>query len=185
MNFKSVFIGLWLAWAAYWALSAIGNKPTAYRAKAGWKYSSFLAAIALFALFSLFPHLFRHRLLPPGAPLKISGAALTALGLAVSVWARVMLGRNWSATPTIKEGHDLIQAGPYRFVRHPIYTGLLLAIFGTCLANGRVRDLVIFAAITLILIGKLLTEESLMLRQFPEAYPTYRKRTKALIPFVI
>jgi protein-S-isoprenylcysteine O-methyltransferase Ste14 len=84
--------------------------------------------------------------------------------------------------PSLKKDHELIQRGPYRLVRHPIYTGLLLAVFGTCLAGGRVWNLCVVAMAAILLIVKLKAEEALLTRQFPEAYPQYQRRVKAIIP---
>ena len=107
-----------------------------------------------------------------------------ATGLAFAIWARHTLGRNWSGNPTVKEGHELVETGPYRLVRHPIYTGFLLAIAGTGIGRGQVRQLFIFGTAFVLLWAKLRIEESLMLRQFPQTYPGYMKRTKALVPFL-
>ena len=86
--------------------------------------------------------------------------------------------------PSIKKDHELIQRGPYRLVRHPIYTGLLLAVFGSCLAEGRVWNLAVVGMATILLIAKLKAEEALLARQFPDAYLQYRRRVKAIIPFL-
>src|ERR1017187_7501034 len=102
-----------------------------------------------------------------------------ATGLAFAIWARHTLGRNWSGNPTVKEGHELVETGPYRLVRHPIYTGFLLAIAGTGIGSGQVMQLFIFGTAFVLLWAKLRIEESLMLRQFPQTYPGYMKRTKA------
>jgi protein-S-isoprenylcysteine O-methyltransferase Ste14 len=185
MDYGRIIFLLWAALALYWIVSAASAKTTTYRSKGGWLYSGLGVVLVLGAIYSVFPHLLRGRFVPPGASVLALGTALTALGIAIAIWARIFLGRNWSATPTIKEQHELIQTGPYRLVRHPIYTGLLLAILGTCLAKGQARDLVFLIAITIVLAFKLRAEEALMLRQFPEAYPEYRRRTKALIPFVL
>jgi protein-S-isoprenylcysteine O-methyltransferase Ste14 len=91
---------------------------------------------------------------------------------------------DWSALPGLKKDHELIERGPYRLVRHPIYVGLLLAIFGTCLAGGRVWNLSIVMMAALLLIVKLKAEEALLTRQFPDAYPLYQRRVKAIIPFL-
>ena len=86
--------------------------------------------------------------------------------------------------PSLKKDHELIQRGPYRLVRHPIYTGLLLAVFGSCLAEGGVGNLWVVGMVAVLLIVKLKAEEALLARQFPEAYLQYRRRVKALIPFL-
>jgi protein-S-isoprenylcysteine O-methyltransferase Ste14 len=113
------------------------------------------------------------------------GTVLLFLGMAISIWARVELGRNWSNVVTVKVGHELIQAGPYRWVRHPIYTGILLALAGSALAQDFWIDL---AIVPLVFAGfwvKLLREEAWMREQFDAAYATYAARTKRLIPFLI
>jgi protein-S-isoprenylcysteine O-methyltransferase Ste14 len=113
------------------------------------------------------------------------GAALNLVGLSLAIWARGHLGRNWSGVVTIKEDHELITGGPYAMVRHPIYTGLLLAFVGLALARGEWRG--IFGV--LIAAGafwrKLKVEERWMLERFGDKYQTYSQRVSALIPFVI
>jgi protein-S-isoprenylcysteine O-methyltransferase Ste14 len=106
-------------------------------------------------------------------------------GLAVALWARVILGRNWSGVVTLKEGHELVERGPYRFVRHPIYTGILTMFFATALVQGHVAG---FAGVLLMFASfwiKLSREEKLMLQQFPERYAAYQHRAKRIIPFVL
>ena len=103
----------------------------------------------------------------------------------MAIWARVALGRNWSGTVTIKQYHQLIRTGPYSVVRHPIYSGLLLALLGTALAVGETRGLVALAGAFLMGIFKARTEERFMIEQFGSQYEDYRKRTKALVPFIL
>ena len=99
--------------------------------------------------------------------------------------ARFFLGRNWSGIVTIKQGHTLVRKGPYRFVRHPIYTGLLLAIFGTALAIGEIRALIGAGLVFALFVHKISLEESFMTEQFGADYADYRRNVKALIPFVL
>ena len=112
------------------------------------------------------------------------GIALCASGVAFAMWARRTLGANWSAEPSIKVGHQLVQTGPYRWVRHPIYSGLVLALLGTFIGTGRVRTAALLGFAVLVIVLKIRIEESLMMRQFPDEYPDYRKRTQALVPFL-
>ena len=86
---------------------------------------------------------------------------------------------------TFKQNHELIRTGPYRIVRHPIYTGLLVMVVGTAMRIGQLRGVVSLALVTIGFWIKLRQEERLMMRHFPEAYPVYRREVKALIPFVI
>jgi protein-S-isoprenylcysteine O-methyltransferase Ste14 len=111
-----------------------------------------------------------------------TGVALTFAGCLFACWARVVLGRNWSGNATVKDNHELIVKGPYTLTRHPIYTGLLTATLGTVLIVGKWRAIVGFAVIALMLILKMSQEERLMTQQFPDTYPSYRQRVKALIP---
>jgi protein-S-isoprenylcysteine O-methyltransferase Ste14 len=111
-----------------------------------------------------------------------AGVALTATGVATAVWARATLGGNWSATVTVKADHELVQRGPYRLVRHPIYSGFTLAAIGTALAIGQLRGVL---AVALMLLGwrlKWPIEERFMIEQFGDRYVEYRKRVRAIIP---
>ncbi|HZZ59287.1 MAG TPA: isoprenylcysteine carboxylmethyltransferase family protein [Opitutaceae bacterium] len=188
MNIHSGLAGgfylLWGAWLVYWVALAWGNKQTAVRLNPIWRVLAVIVAGLIAAAVRLWPAYFGRRLLPPSGHRVEAGLALTFAGLAFAIWARRVLGTNWSGNPTIKVGHELIETGPYRLVRHPIYTGLLLAAFGTLLAPARVADLYGFAAAVVLLYCKLRVEEAFMLRQFPDAYPEYRRRTRALVPFL-
>jgi len=130
-------------------------------------------------------NLFFDRLSPflPSLSLAWIGAVLTATGVAVAISARLYLGRNWSPVPARKEGHELVTAGPYTFVRHPIYTGIILAALGTAL-TGSIAGICIFIYATTVFLFRVGKEERIMLDLFPDAYPPYQSRTKRLIPFV-
>ena len=123
--------------------------------------------------------------IPRTTPIACAAAFLCVAGLAFALWARVTLGRNWSGVVTLKEGHELVERGPYRFVRHPIYTGMLIMFFAAALVqsnlSGFVSVLLMFASFCI----KLEREETLMLRQFPERYAAYQQRVKRIIPFVL
>jgi protein-S-isoprenylcysteine O-methyltransferase len=117
--------------------------------------------------------------------LKLSGLALTIIGCAFAIWARITLGGNWSGRATVKERHELIVTGPYSLARHPIYTGMMIAVVGTAFAIGQVRCIIGTLIIMLALIIKMSQEERLMMQTFPDAYLRYRRRVKALIPGVL
>jgi protein-S-isoprenylcysteine O-methyltransferase len=99
------------------------------------------------------------------------------------VWARQRLGGNWSQTVSVKVGHELVTSGPYRYLRHPMYAGGFIACIGSAIVGGGawIFLLVILGAVFIWRVG---AEDKLMERQFPNEYPDYKKRTKALIPFV-
>jgi protein-S-isoprenylcysteine O-methyltransferase Ste14 len=112
------------------------------------------------------------------------GAAAVALGLALAVWARIHLGRNWGMPMTQRAEPELITSGPYRFVRHPIYSGILAGVLGTALANNLI-GLIIVAILGCYFYYSATVEERNLTATFPTAYPAYQARTKMLIPFVL
>jgi len=185
MILQHPFYALWIFWGLYWYASSTGTKRTTFRSRSAGRSFALLVIIALLIFGkSSFPWLMVH-IYEPSRPLEILGLILCGSGIAFAIWARNILGTNWSAQPTLKENHELIMTGPYRYVRHPIYTGLFLAIFGTVIASGRILDFIIFAYLLIDTHFKAKIEESLMLQQFPDAYPAYQKQTKAIIPFVL
>ena len=113
------------------------------------------------------------------------GSAITMGGLLFSIWARNHLGNNWSQAVTIKEGHELITSGPYAIVRHPIYTGLLLAFLGSAIALGKWRGLLAVVLVFAVLWHKLRLEEKWMRAKFGNSYESYSQRVKALLPFIL
>jgi protein-S-isoprenylcysteine O-methyltransferase Ste14 len=125
----------------------------------------------------------RH-LVPPSPMLQWAGAAVTAVGFGISIWARSVLGGNWSGTVTVKVEHELIRKGPYRWVRHPIYTGLMVAMIGTAMARDRWRGVVAVAVMWVALTVKRLKEERFMRQTFGAQYDEYKRSTGAIIPFV-
>jgi protein-S-isoprenylcysteine O-methyltransferase Ste14 len=105
--------------------------------------------------------------------------------LILALWARRTIGANWSGIVTLKRDHELVTGGPYRYVRHPIYSGILAMFLATALAVGRAGGFMGFVLCFASFWIKLRQEEALMMRHFPERYPAYRARVKALVPFVI
>jgi protein-S-isoprenylcysteine O-methyltransferase Ste14 len=116
---------------------------------------------------------------------RAMGVCICILGLLVTLWARWTLSGNWSSAVTFKQGHELIRSGPYRLVRHPIYTGLLVMALGTALDFGQLRCWLALPIMAAAFWFKLNQEETLLLRHFPQEYPIYKRQVKALVPFVI
>jgi len=179
------FAAIWIAWFAYWMISARGVKPARRRESLTSRASHFVPLVAAAALLAA-PELpdgwLTRRWLPPSAGGTLAGAALTVLGLALTVWARIVLGTNWSGTVTVKQDHTLVCRGPYRMVRHPIYTGLLLAFAGSALARGEWRGLLAVSIAWLALWRKWRLEERWMAETFGPAYSDYAARTPAVFP---
>ena len=101
------------------------------------------------------------------------------------LWARATLGRNWSGTVTLKENHEPIVRGPYRLVRHPIYTGLLAMLMATAIQQAHIAGMIGLILVFVSFWIKLSDEEELMRKQFPNQYAAYQQRVKRIIPFVI
>ncbi|RUW25476.1 isoprenylcysteine carboxylmethyltransferase family protein [Mesorhizobium sp. M1E.F.Ca.ET.041.01.1.1] len=120
---------------------------------------------------------------PVNAVLSSVGVVLAVAGMFLLVWARQTLGRNWSQTISAKQDHELVTSGPYRRLRHPMYTGGLLACIGSAIVVGGpfVFLLLLLGAIFIWRVG---AEDRLLARQFPDEFPGYARRTNALIPFV-
>lgn len=125
----------------------------------------------------------RFSLFVPSPTLMWVGAACAVVGIAVAIWARLYIGRNWSPRPAVKEAHELVTGGPYAFVRHPIYSGIILAALGTTL-TGTIFGAILFLFAVALFVARVGKEERIMLELFPGAYPAYQLRTKRLIPFL-
>jgi protein-S-isoprenylcysteine O-methyltransferase Ste14 len=182
------FAILWLAWLAYWFFAALHVKRMQRRERSSSLLLNrgLLAIGALLLAFERQPLLWlSERFLPLSTAFYWIGLVMLATGLALAVWARRHLGRNWSGIVTVKQDHEFIRSGPYGLVRHPIYTGLLLAILGTAVAIGEWRGLFAFALITVGFVLKFKMEERFMSETFGEQYARYRAEVRSLIPFVI
>ncbi len=179
---------LWIAWVIYWTVSAAKVKATA-RSESFWSRAGhgapLIVAVILFALPTLPAGFLFERMFPFGAVTYWTGVTIEVAGLTFAIWARVFLGRNWSATVTIKHDHELVRGGPYRWVRHPIYTGLLFALVGTAIARGEWRGVLAVAIVFASAWRKLKIEERWLRETFGADYAKYQAEVAALIPFLI
>jgi protein-S-isoprenylcysteine O-methyltransferase len=123
-------------------------------------------------------------IVPRSAGTAFAAISLTVMGLAFALWSRFVLGRNWSATVTVKQGHELVRRGPYALVRHPIYCGFLVALLGMAIARGNLGAFIGVAVVLLVFRRKSRLEEQFMVEQFGAEYEGYRSKVKALIPFI-
>jgi protein-S-isoprenylcysteine O-methyltransferase Ste14 len=180
---------LWIAWFIYWRIASAGVKAARRRespaSRAAHIVPLVLAALLLWVRTVPDGGVLFRRFLAPTEAAYWTGTLLVALGLAFSVWARLYIGRNWSATVTVKEDHELIRRGPYALVRHPIYSGLLLAFIGSAVVRGEWRGVLAVLIVIAALWRKLRLEERWMSETFGDQYRDYRKHTAALIPFVL
>jgi len=183
-----IITACWLTFAVYWLIAAVGVKRTVGGSPWRRQVVVRLALIALLVLLLRFSAL-RHDLVRAQvfesriAALSAAGAALCVLGMALAIWARIHLGRNWGMPMSQKEHPELIVTGPYAFCRHPIYGGMLLAMLGSALA-GNVFWALLLVAFGVYFIISARREERLLCRQFPDSYPAYMQRTRMLLPFL-
>jgi protein-S-isoprenylcysteine O-methyltransferase Ste14 len=175
----------WIAIVAVWMILALSVKRTKERQPLFSRLIYLMLTVVVVVLLNVGVRKVNltRSVLPHTLAIAILADLLVLAGFIISVWARIVLGRNWSARVTLKEDHQLIQRGPYRFVRHPIYSGLLVMILGTAVLVGRVSG---FLALLICLCGfwiKLRQEEALLTGRLP-GYSEYMARTKALVPFL-
>jgi protein-S-isoprenylcysteine O-methyltransferase Ste14 len=175
----------WYFFAAYWAITALSVKRTKIREKSADRLVTVVVVVLAYCLlFADWPWIepLRLRFVPKEPWIGWTGIGQTCVGVAIAIWARYCLGAYWSARVTLKEDHQLIRSGPYAFVRHPIYTGMLLGTAGTALVAGEWRG--IFAVVLLFAAHarKALREEALLATEFGEQYASYRRSTGFLFP---
>jgi protein-S-isoprenylcysteine O-methyltransferase Ste14 len=187
--FHLIIPALWLAFAAYWGISALSAKRN-LGITPWWRQSLLRGGIVVLIIAAIHStgagralramSVYQLHSIVLGA----IGAMLVLLGVGLAVYARVYLGRNWGMPMSRKEEPELVTNGPYAFVRHPIYTGIMLAILGTAIAVS------VFWALMLIVFAPYFVysarrEEELMCEQFPAQYQEYMRRTKMIVPFVL
>jgi len=180
---RAVELVFFLGWAAfwlYWLVAAFSMK----RGRVAWSHQVRVrVVIAVVVVFLIRLGAFRGHGLDIDPWRAGVGVVLFAFGLGLAIWARIHIGRNWGTPMMQKEEPELVTSGPYHFVRHPIYSGLLSAGIGTAVAlNWLWLPAVALAAVYLLYSATV--EERYMMEQFPDSYPTYRRSTKMLVPFV-
>ncbi len=175
----------WTLWLFYWLARAKDVKATARR-ESPWSRMRQNLIVTAGALCIVVPsfssasaYVFDWQ---TPTPLILIGLSLTLAGLLFTVWARAYLGRNWSAAVELKRDHELVRAGPYALVRHPIYSGCLLALFGCALFGDQPRALIGFAIVFLAIAHKVRMEEKILSAHFGTDYQHYRASVRALVP---
>jgi protein-S-isoprenylcysteine O-methyltransferase Ste14 len=173
----SCVAALWVVWLLAWGLAARSTAKTVRQESVASRlaYSVFIWGGAGL--------LFARRPLSPARPwIAWGGVAIVALGLCFTAWARLHLGRFWSATVTLKHEHALIRTGPYGLTRHPIYTGLLLALIGTAVVRDTVAGLAAFVLLVVGFVLKIRQEEQLLIGHFGSSYRAYQAEVPMLVP---
>lgn len=176
---------VWATFCIVWLILAIKTKPVQHRETVSSRLSyTVVTFVAFYLVFAgdVRPEWLRLHILPANPTVTVLGIVVTVAGIALAFWARAFLGGNWSGTVTVKVGHQLVRTGPYRWVRHPIYSGLILALLGTAIERRQVRGLI---AIVLLYIGfkiKSRIEERTMVSTFGAQYDDYSRTTGAIVP---
>jgi protein-S-isoprenylcysteine O-methyltransferase Ste14 len=177
----------WMALVLVWVVSALRTKRTIQNQSSTWQllYTAILVVgvYLIFAKQSGIPWLDRQLFLVT-VRIALAGFLAVLMGVVFSIWARLMLGDNWSNRVTVKENHTLVRRGPYRIVRHPIYSGILLGMLGSALQRGEMCSFVGVIICGLSFWLKTRAEEQFMVQRFGEEYRQYRHKVKALAPFI-
>lgn len=179
---------LWILFGLYWLVSALKRKRTKQRETWAQRFAYTLPLVAAFWLFSQPPARYGflgQRFAPAGPAIEWTGVFLTGVGVALAIWARWHLGTNWSGTVTLKEGHELIRTGPYRTMRHPIYTGIILALLGTAITAGEVRGLAAVAIAWASFYFKARREEVFLTQEFGEKFEEHARHTGMFLPRIV
>jgi protein-S-isoprenylcysteine O-methyltransferase Ste14 len=178
-----IIIGVgWVVFWAYWLAMA----ATAKAGRSRWtQFAGFRVGIALLILLLIRLRVFKGHQVATGNPWLLGiGLAVFVIGLALAVWARVYLGRNWGMPMSQKADPELVTTGPYGSIRHPIYSGIILAMVGTAIAVSPYW-LIAAAILGAYFLFSAVSEERTMARVFPAAYPPYKRATKMLIPYIL
>jgi len=182
-----VIIG-WGIFGIYWFLSAIEskkNKSSKTKRFIGIRILVVLIFFLLLRSHSLNTSSFNNQNLVSIDKILIGlGYIIFVLGLSLAVWARIHLGKNWGMPMSQNQDPEIVVTGPYRYIRHPIYTGILLALIGSVLASGLAWIVILIFAVPYFIYSSL-NEEKLMMKQFPKAYPAYKLKTKMFIPLIV
>jgi len=187
--YRWLFVALWLGLIIFWAIAAVGAKRSLGSRQVWSGIGRRLTVVALALIVLAVPpvrHAFRElqAYQKQSVVLGIAGVVLCVAGMGLAILARLYLGRNWGMPISRKENPELVTEGPYAYVRHPIYSGIMLAMLGTAIGASA------FWAVPLVLFGGYFAysarrEEEIMIAQFPERYPAYMRRTRMLVPFVL
>lgn len=176
---------LWIGLALYWLVSARSVKRARERETGAAFWMRIVLLVVIFEfLFSGWGDVgwLGERFLPDTRGMAIAGLVIEIVGVALAAWARYCLGANWSGAVTLKEGHELISAGPYKRIRHPIYTGIAVGLAGTGIFIGEWRGVVAFAAVFISHFFKARKEEAWLTREFGPQFAAHRARTGMFLP---
>lgn len=177
----------WIVFSIYWAIRGIRRRRSKRKAALiftvlnnGLLYVGFILVLLGRSVPSSLSLLF----LPQAIPIHITGTVFVIVGIGFAIWSRQLLRNNWNRDVVIMEDQQFIHSGPYAIVRHPIYTGILLALFGTTLVASTIGSILGFVLALLSLWQKACMEEQLLTTEFGQLYANYQREVRFLIPFI-
>ena len=187
---SNIILLCWLIFLGYWILNWKSVKPAqeiAWRAP-GFRWTLLWIVVLILVISRFLFHTQGFQIFNIHARqtsvLDIIGIVITIAGLLIAIVARKALADNWSSDVELKKDHKLITKGAYKYVRHPIYTGITLMGVGSIIVDQSLLVTLFYLGMVAFLIYKMKKEEKLLLKHFPKEYPGYMKKTKALIPFI-
>jgi protein-S-isoprenylcysteine O-methyltransferase Ste14 len=184
--FEWILFVIWVVFWSYWLILAYRTRsPVKRRQSSLFPILPIIAMVIWILLTAVLPGLLFLRIVPDEIVIALAGTAVTLVGLGFAIWARLHLGTNWSGQPMIKVDHKLVRTGPYKIVRNPIYTGILVAFAGTALVIGEFWAVITIFIILIVFFVKIRMEEKFLLEEFGESYNQYKKDVKALIPYIL
>jgi protein-S-isoprenylcysteine O-methyltransferase Ste14 len=188
MTPESTILALWVSWLVSWGVAAFWSNRTEKRGgmvgEIAFRILFWVGAILLFAPFSERPYWAQVQFCHLNTALKWILVVLTAAGFLFVWWARIHLGRLWSDWLTKKAGHQVVDTGPYRLVRHPIYFGLICAAFATAIEKGTTFALFGAVLLTFAFYRRARREERFLRVELGEdAYGAYARKTAMFVPF--
>lgn len=176
---------LWIVFILYWSAAARGSAPTLSSESAKSRQVHVLLMYGSLALAIIRVPLLTGRWLPKTVAVIAAGFAVQLGSFALAAWARRDLGRNWSGAITTKAEHQLVRSGPYRLVRHPIYSAMLGMFLGTALISGTYHALLALGVMSTAYVRKIRLEERRLGEVFGADYATYRREARAVIPWIL
>jgi len=184
--FEWILLGIWGIFWSYWLITAwLNRSPVKRRQPFLFPLLPIIAVIIWIFVTTIFPELLFQQMFPDSIVVSIAGTIITIFALGFAIWARPHLGTNWSGQPIIRMDHKLIRTGPYKIVRNPIYTGILIEFVGTAIVIGKFWAIIAILILFIAFFMKIRMEEKFLLEEFGEAYLKYKKEVKSLIPFIM
>jgi protein-S-isoprenylcysteine O-methyltransferase Ste14 len=191
MSFENITVGMASQWARWlwdllllvWVVLWFGMKR-AKKLETPWEMAQHAVPVIL-GFWLMFENSWKGlntRLLPETPAVLWVGLALTAVGVGLAIWARLTLGANWSGVVTVKKDHELIRKGLYRWIRHPIYTGILTSFIGTAMIMDHIRGWLGFLIIWTTFYFKARREESFLRQEFADGFEEHAKHTGMFLP---